>query len=181
MHSFAISMFPVQCSANYKLTIHLYISLSVCRAACLTLSNPVTYPFLIHYIFNLHLGLGVWMDVCRHVFVCHLVSHPLFFSHINRSQGVWPAGSGAPGPVLQAGWADGHEATYLWVEKLEQCHLFAAGCSRQASRLHCSYLQPDVAHWHVDGAASHAQELWPQGSSLNFYEMFREVFKGHNK
>lgn len=79
------------------------ISRSVCPVAYLTVSNSVTCPFLINFSSNLHLGLGVWMCLCRHAFVCHLVSHPPFFYDVNLSQGVWAAGGGAPGPVLQAG------------------------------------------------------------------------------
>lgn len=39
----------------------------------------------------------------------------------------------------------------------------AACCGCQAPRLHCTHVQPDVAHGHVDGPAPHAQELRPQG------------------
>lgn len=78
-------------------------------------------------------------------------------------QGLWPTGCGTLGPVLQAGWAAGHETANVWVEELEQCHMPAAGCGCQAPWLHCTHVQPDAAYWHVDGPAPHAQELGPQG------------------
>lgn len=39
-----------------------------------------------------------------------------------------------------------------------------AACSgRQAQGLHCSHLQPNAAHRHVDGSSPDAQKFWPKG------------------
>lgn len=39
-----------------------------------------------------------------------------------------------------------------------------AACSgSQAQGLHCSHLQPNVAHRHVDGSSPDAQKFWPKG------------------
>lgn len=78
-------------------------------------------------------------------------------------QGLWPVGSGAVGPVIQARRATGNETADLRAEELEQCHMPAARSGSEAQGLHCSHLQPNVAHRHVDGSSQDAQKFWPKG------------------
>ena len=78
-------------------------------------------------------------------------------------QGVCPASRGAPGPVIQAGRADGHEAADLRAEELEQRHVPAAGRGGQAPRLHRPHLQPDAVDRHVDGLSEDGKEPWVEG------------------
>lgn len=39
----------------------------------------------------------------------------------------------------------------------------AARSGSEAQGLHCSHLQPNVAHRHVDGSSQDAQKFWPKG------------------
>lgn len=80
-------------------------------------------------------------------------------------QGLWPVGSRAVGPVIQARRAAGNETADLRAEELEQCHMPAACSGSQAQGLHRPHLQPDAAHRHVDGSSPDAKKLWPKGHS----------------
>ena len=86
---------------------------------------------------------------------CHPVPPP---------QGVRPAGLRAPGPVLQARRAGGHEAADLRAEELEQLHLPEAGGGGQAPGLHRPHLQPDAADRHVDGLPADGEEQRAEGT-----------------
>lgn len=101
-------------------------------------------------------------------------------------QGLRTVGGGTVGPVIQAGRATGNETADLRAEELEQRHMPAACSGSQAQGLHCSHLQPNAAHRHVDGSSADAQKFWPKGQhcfkiKLTVREVLVDGDRAYNK
>lgn len=79
-------------------------------------------------------------------------------------QAVWPARPGCIRESLQAERADGHEAVDLWTQELEQFYLLETGSVWRPAPFCVTFLYPNAADRHVDGAFENEEKLLAEGT-----------------